>query len=165
MRPAALFSAIAALTAACSGETGDTAAQSAMNHACAGDGVVVSDAWMRPARTGQPTGAAYLMLCNGAETDDALLGASFEGADAAELHMTNMSADGMTSMKHSTEIAIPAGETAMLEPEGAHIMLIGMNEALEPGDEALITLTFRNAPSVSILFDVREDTAGEHARH
>lgn len=165
MRHTPFFALAAALLAACSGETGNIAKDSVTETPCAGDGIIVSDAWMRPARAGQPTSAAYLTLCNGADTGDALVAASFAGAEATELHITRMSTDGMSSMSHSNKIVVSSGATAMLEPGGAHIMLIGVTDAIEPGDEPLVTLEFKNAPPVNIVFEVREDAPGEHSHH
>ncbi len=153
----------ALLLSACSGEPAEEAeSQSA---ACASEDVSVSDAWMREARVGQPTSAAYLTLCNGSSIDDALVGVTFAGADAAELHITNMGSDGMASMAPSHTIPVAAGATATLEPGGAHVMLIGMQEAFAPGDKPTITLKFENAPPATIELEVRDEAHEGGAHH
>ncbi len=124
---------------------------------CQANGISVSDAWMRPVRAGQPTSAAYFKLCNGGDLDDALVAVSFASAGAAELHVTSMGADGVSSMARATEVSLPAGEAAMLEPGGAHIMLIGFTEAIEPGEKPLLRLEFRNAPPLDIVLEVRAE--------
>jgi len=68
----AYLSLIPLMAVACSGEPAEEAT-TGPSTACAGDGMVVSDAWMRTARPGQPTSAAYFTLCNGGQNDDALV--------------------------------------------------------------------------------------------
>ncbi|MEO1242440.1 MAG: copper chaperone PCu(A)C [Pseudomonadota bacterium] len=151
------------MLSACSGEPAEEAAT--QSTACADEGVSVSGAWMRAARVGQPTSAAYLTLCNGSSIDDALVGVTFAGADAAELHVTNMDADGMASMTPSKSIPVPAGETARLEPGGAHVMLIGMQEAFAPGDKPTVTLEFESAPPATVELEVRDEAHDGGAHH
>lgn len=147
-----LMAGAAALLAGCGGDAGETA--SAAN-ACGGDGVVVSNAWARAARAGQPTSAAYLTMCNGAAADDALIAVSMDGARAAELHVTSMSAQGVASMAQAEKITLPAGETVLLEPGGAHVMLIGLDRAISPDDAPSLRLEFEHAPPQEIVLEVR----------
>lgn len=161
-RFAVLGLSLALLSACGNGAEENTAAQTA---ACSGGGVWASDAWIRAARAGQPTSAAYLTLCNGEETDDKLTSVAFDGAGAVELHVTQMSDDNMASMTPSHGIPIGAGENAVLEPGGAHIMLIGVSEALAPGDTRNLTLSFENAPDLVVEFEVREQSHEGGAHH
>lgn len=151
----ALFSVL--LTNACS-EPAETA--------CAGDGVQTSDAWLRATRAGQKTSAAYVRLCNGAEVGDRLVAASFEGAQAAELHATTLSADGVASMAPvEGGLALPPGETVVLKPGSTHIMLIGVTESLAEGGVQMLTLQFENAGAITVPFEVRASEEGGHSGH
>ena len=126
------------------------------------DGMIVADAWMRSSRKGQPTSAAYLRLTNCSKADDALIAVSFKGAAAAELHGTNMSDDGLVSMKQEKTIAIPAGAAISMEPDGGHIMLIGMTDAIAKGEDSVMTLEFQNAAALDVTFDVRDLVEAEN---
>lgn len=161
-RIAALGLSLALLSACGDGAEETPASQTT---ACSGGGVWASDAWIRPSRAGQPTSAAYLTLCNGEETDDTLTSVAFDGAGAVELHVTKMSDDNMASMTPSQGIPLIAGENAVLAPGGAHIMLIGVNEALTPGDRRTLTLSFENAPDLVVEFEVREQDHEGGAHH
>jgi periplasmic copper chaperone A len=158
MKLAILISAAALLLSACSGAVDGEDAN--YGKVCTGEGVAAAGAWIRPARAGQPTSAAYLTLCNNSDADATLIGASFAGANATELHISKMSSASMASMTHAIELTVPAGSTIVLEPGGAHIMLIGLTDALTLGDDAMITLEFKHAPSVDVAFEVRKDTPG-----
>ncbi len=111
--------------------------------------------------------AAYVELCNGGDNTERLVAVKFNGAEAVELHQTSMSDAGMASMAptdNGVELA-PHTVTA-LAPGGVHIMLIGVTEALEEGEEAAFTLEFENAPPQTLLFEVRSRTdVSEHAGH
>jgi copper(I)-binding protein len=134
---------------------------------CDGDGVAVSDAWTPPARAGQPVSAAFLTLCNASDADDALVGVSFAGAGAVEIHLSSME-DGVMKMTPIDALSLPAGESVSLAPGGAHIMLIGVNEDINAEDPPSLKLQFENAPSVSISFEVRkkdDDTPGHSGHH
>lgn len=119
-------------------------------------GVIVSDAWIRASRAGQPTSAAYLTLTNCSDADDALIAVSFAGAGAAELHATAMSSDGMVSMTQAMTVFIAAGDTISLEPGGGHIMLIGLVDAVAIGANPQMTLEFKMADGLTVTFDVRD---------
>lgn len=126
--------------------------------------IVVSDAWTRPARSGQPVSAAYMTLCNAGDRDDALVGVTFAGAGAVEIHESSMQ-DGVMSMVKVDHIDLPAGKAVTLAPEGAHLMLIGVNEAITADELPVITLEFENADSVLFGFAVREEEMGGHEGH
>jgi copper(I)-binding protein len=125
---------------------------------CAGSGgaISVSDAWARPSMGMDRAGAAYLVITNGGEEDDVLLGASSPAAATVEVHETTMDSDGAMVMQPVGSVAIPAGETVRLEPGGYHIMLIELTGELTVGDEIEITLSFERAGEITVSAEVRE---------
>ena len=136
---------------------------------CAGNGIVISDAWIRAPRPGQRTSAAYLSICNGGGVDDTLVSVSFDHAAAAELHMTEIGDDGRATMRPETGgVLLAAGTNTTFHPEGRHIMLIAPDSDLASLEEAPITLTFETEQAITILFEVRKsdgDTPGDHNHH
>jgi len=89
-------------------------------------------------------GATYMTLTNDGDTDDTLVSAGTDIAESVELHETTTQ-DGSMSMQEVDGIDIPAGDDAVLEPGGLHMMLIGVTEDLTEGDTVEVTLTFDNA--------------------
>jgi copper(I)-binding protein len=69
--------------------------------------------------------------------------------------------DGMMRMREVAGIALPAGETVMLEPGGFHIMLLDMPEMLEAGTEVVLTLTFASGTEVPVTATVRPSTESD----
>ena len=158
--------ALAAIALSACGQTQNSdASHDAASSACASNKIVVSDAWVRPARAGQPTTAAYFSICNGGE-ETSLVGAAFDGANAVELHNTTVDDDAVASMKKSKGILLPKNKSIEFTPGGRHIMLIGVKEAIVDGGDPLFTLSFANGKALNIVFEVRnEGEGGEHAHH
>lgn len=71
---------------------------------------------------------------------------------------TTMPGTGMMEMRPVEAIELPAGETAVLEPGGYHIMLIDLAEPLAVGTTIDVTLTFEYAGEQVVTVEIR-DTA------
>lgn len=151
--------------------------------ACSGggsDGINVSDPWARTSPMVDGAGAAYMVIGNTGSEADALTGGSSPVAKAVEVHETvampepsemaggsggvespMASDDGMGSgstmlgMQRVERLEIPAGGSVELKPGSYHIMLIGLTQPLEAGQEIEITLTFEKAGDVKVTAEVR----------
>lgn len=119
--------------------------------------LAVEDAWVRPAPMPGGNGAGYLVINNGTDTDDALVSANADFAQAVEIHESMALEGDMMSMQPVDSVPAPAGESVRLEPGGYHIMLIGIDEQLQEGDTVTLTLTFQNAGEMTIEAPVREE--------
>jgi periplasmic copper chaperone A len=132
--------------------------------------IEVTDAWARATAMGdmamgeaQPAGdsdaamgngAAYLVVRNAGTTPDRLIGAASDVAGAVELHTVEES-NGVMAMRPVEAIDVPAGESVELRPGGFHVMLVGLNRELRPGDMVALTLEFERAGSVDVRAEVR----------
>lgn len=132
---------------------------------CASDTVTVSDAWTPPARSGQPVSAAYLTICNGSQTDDALVAVEYSGVTAVEIHLSEMN-DGVMSMMKVPSLALPTGGVVSFQPGGKHLMLIGITRSIDETAPPEMRLIFEKADPVTVVFSVhkKEDNA-EHGGH
>ncbi|MGA1554752.1 MAG: copper chaperone PCu(A)C [Ilumatobacteraceae bacterium] len=135
------------------------------------DAITIDGAWARPSATGQTTGAVYFRITS--EIDDRILAASVPASVAAtaEVHevvmadmsgemsgdMDDMSGEMQMTMQEMTDgVALPAGETVVLEPGGYHIMLLDLAEPLEVGDEVELTLDLGTADDITLTVEVAE---------
>ncbi len=116
--------------------------------------IVVEGAWVRPA-VGRPMTAAYFTLCNAGDSEDALTSVSGDIGNIFEIHRSSMNTEGVMSMAQVDSIALPPGQRIVLEPGGAHVMVIGLAEAIKPGSKTALTLHFRNAAPMEILAEAR----------
>jgi len=110
------------------------------------------------ARSGMKDGnsAAYMLLQNGTSADDELIGASSDVAQAVELHLSQMKADGTMEMIQQQSIALPAGGQVELKPGSYHVMLIGLIRDLKAGDKFSLTLKFKNREDITLTIPVKD---------
>lgn len=121
----------------------------------AGD-IAILRPWTRAAGQGG-NGGGFLAISNRGAAADRLVGASSPVARVTELH-THIRDGGVMRMRPVPEIEVPAGQTVMLQPGGLHIMLIGLNQLLIPGQAVPVTLRFERAGEVRV--ELRVEAAG-----
>lgn len=90
------------------------------------------------------TTAVYLAVDNPSLEPDEIIAAESPVAGNAELNNTAFEGGKPKPYPVGSILILPASVTA-LGPGGAHIKLIGLERALEVGDEIPLTLTFRRA--------------------
>ncbi|MCA1900007.1 MAG: copper chaperone PCu(A)C [Chloroflexi bacterium] len=117
--------------------------------------VAAKDYW---ARSGVKDGnsAAYMLIQNGTDQDNELTGASSDAAQAVELHLSQMKADGTMEMIQQQSVVIPAGKALELKPGSYHVMLIGLTRDLKAGDEITLTLKFKNRADLTLTVPVKD---------
>ncbi len=99
------------------------------------------------------TGAGYLIVSNTGDTDDTLLEVRAD-FPMVMLHKSEEK-DGIASMMHVDQIAIPAGETVELAPGGFHVMFMGLDgDPFEAGEKIKAILVFEHAGEVEVEFSV-----------
>jgi copper(I)-binding protein len=117
-------------------------------------GLHVRDAWTRESPMMDLAGAAYMVIHNSTDADDALVAVSSPAAEVVELHLSSMDDEGMMAMNQVTEIPIPAHADAVLEPGSYHVMLIDLVEPLTEGVEVELDLEFMTAERQTIVAPV-----------
>ena len=123
--------------------------------------IVVEDATVDwPAN---PSVAAVRMVVrNGTAKPDTLLSVSSPVAKTATVHRSDTDAEGRATMTPEDELAIPARSAVTFEPGGLHVMLTGITEDLQVGDDVDLSLTFEHAGTVTATAEVVEPgTAGD----
>lgn len=127
----------------------------------------VAGAWARPTVGQGRITAAYMTIANKGDAGDRLKSARTPKAKAVELHQTTMTADGVMQMRQVEDgLPIEAGASLVLEPGGAHFMLLGLEDALRAGEELVVTLEFANAGAVDVAVPVSANAPVEaHPHH
>ena len=103
--------------------------------------ITVDKPWIRATAPGQTVSGAFMTLVNNSATDYSLNSVSYSGASVVEIHETSM-VDGVMRMRKVNHVDIPANGSAELKPGSFHIMLIGLEKAMEAGTIETLTLTF-----------------------
>lgn len=112
--------------------------------------------WARATAPSAPTAAAYLSLSTTGAAD-ALVSAATPAAKKAELH-THLHENGVMKMRPVDDIPVAPGTPTKLEPGGLHIMLFGLEKPLAAGTSFPLTLTFKQAGTITV--DVKVEAAG-----
>jgi len=108
---------------------------------------------------GQPSGAAYLTIENHGKSADKLISAESPAAKSVQIHTMSMDGNVM-KMREVASLPLPPSSTVSMKPgDGYHIMLIGLKQALKPGDQVPLALTFEKAGKISVMAKVEEKGA------
>jgi copper(I)-binding protein len=115
----------------------------------------VSDFIVRAVPPGAENTALFMTLTNPNKTDMVLSELSSPLCRAAEIHLMRHK-DGVMEMKHVAELSIKGGEKIDFSPDGYHIMLIGLKQALKEEDIVPVTLGFKDGSTMTINAPVRK---------
>ena len=126
--------------------------------AAQGPAIVVMNPWVR-AVGGMggmdATSALFMVIQNNGSAVDTLLKAESDAAGMVQIHISEINADGVSSMREVDGIEIPAGGSVELMPGGYHVMLMGLKRELKAGDTITFILTFKIAGTVTIEAPVK----------
>jgi copper(I)-binding protein len=115
--------------------------------------ISVADAWARPTGSSGTT-AAYMTIANRGNTADVLKRVRSKKVKSIEMHQATVT-DGVVQMrKVEGGLPIDAGASLVFEPGGTHVMLLGLGDALNAGEQLLLTLEFDRAGPVDVLVPV-----------
>lgn len=131
-------------------------------HEYTSKGVTVAHPWVRAAPGGSTVTAAYLEIKGAKGTSDRLIGATTSKAKTIELHRTVMTG-AVARMDKVDTIAVPAGKSVVLGPNGYHIMLMDMARPLKEGELMTLSLVFEKAGAIEVEASV--EPAGAKGPH
>jgi copper(I)-binding protein len=114
----------------------------------------VSGAFARATPGHLKNGAAFLILENTTDKDDALVAAQAPVATSVELH-THTHDNGVMRMRQVPEIPVAAHAETVLRPGGYHVMLIGLKAPLQEGENFPLTLKFKSGASIVVNVPVK----------
>lgn len=119
--------------------------------------VSVEQAWARATPGAAQDGALYITLR--AAIADRLSSISTPVAGMAMLHESR-EVDGVMQMRELPGLALPAGRLVAMRPGGIHVMLMQLAHPLLRGQRFPVTLTFDQAPPLTVLATVAPAGAG-----
>ncbi|TCM38286.1 hypothetical protein EV648_117158 [Kribbella sp. VKM Ac-2568] len=142
-------------------------ADSATQAAATTPGVLVEDAWVRATVGAKDTTmtAAFMSLTNPGGTDIKLTSATSPAAGVVQLHEMAMKGGKMVMQEKAGGINVLAESHAHLAPSGDHVMLMGLKQALKPGDEVPLTLKFSDGSSHDLTVPVKAFSEEEEHYH
>ncbi|MDH5324413.1 MAG: copper chaperone PCu(A)C [Gammaproteobacteria bacterium] len=123
--------------------------------AMAQDTLQISAAKVRQAPPGLKVTAAYLSIHNPTAQDLTLVSLQSPAADKVEIHESVNHGD-MVSMEHRPRLRIPAHSNVELNPNGLHLMLMGLKQTLKVDETISLTLHFEKHPPQHITLVVTD---------
>jgi len=124
--------------------------------------VTVSAPWVRATVPAQKASGAFMTLT--AARPARLVGVSSPVAGLVELHEMKMDSD-MMRMRQVDALALPAGQSIVLQPGGYHLMLLDLKQPLKAGDKVPLTLEFEDAHKVRSKITVEAPVRPLNAAH
>ena len=119
------------------------------------EGLVIEEAWIRPAPPTVSNMAAYLILKNESDLDIIITGAQSPNFAMAMIHDTVIENE-IAKMQHRSELVIPAGGEVTLAPLGTHVMLIETKQTLSIGESAEITFFSKSGATLTAKIEVKQ---------
>jgi len=115
--------------------------------------ISIKHPYAAPSIAGSKNGVAYFKsIKNSSNNADQLIAVRTQVAERTELHEMNMDGDVM-KMRSLSSIDIPAvSEVSFAKgnPNGYHVMLMGLKKPLNEGDKFSVWLTFKQAGEVEV---------------
>lgn len=115
---------------------------------------VVDDAWVRATVAGQPSTGAFMHIT--ASSDSKLVEVQSPVAKTVQIHESKMENDVM-SMQPVASVALPAGKSVAIVPEGYHVMLIDLVGQIKVGDQVPLTLIVEDSKGVKESIEVKAE--------
>ncbi len=121
------------------------------------DGFAVLDAWVRPSPPGADEAAVYVTVENREARDDRLIGAESERCTVLTPHVTEITDDiARMSEADDDQLGLRVGERVTMEPNGIHLMCLGLLDPLEDGERIDVVLRFAEHEPIVVPVTVEQ---------
>ena len=115
--------------------------------------VVIDQSFARAAIQQQRNSAAFMKIKNQG-SPASIVYAKSPVAKIVELH-THINDKGVMRMRKIKQIDLPTNIVVQLKPGGLHIMLLGLNRDLKPGEQVSVTLGFGDGSEKTLQVPVQ----------
>jgi len=115
---------------------------------------VVSDAWVRASVPHQQSTGAFMTITS--SSDSKLVGVASPVAKTVQVHEMTMNGDVM-GMREVKAVELPAGKPVKLDPNGYHVMLMGLHQQVKEGEQVPLSLTIEDAKGAKETLQVQAE--------
>ncbi len=127
--------------------------------------IQISGAYIRATPPGAANTAAFMTIRNTDTETVTMTSAESNAARSTELH-TVIKAGEVMKMRQVDGIEIPAQGDLELRPGSYHVMFVGLDEAVNEGDDVALTLNFSDGSSQQLTLPAKKVIAGmQHQQH
>lgn len=125
--------------------------------------LTITDPWMKAADSGMT--AAFGTLVNSSGEDVTIISAECDVAPV-EIHEMVAGPDGeMVMQRKEGGVVVEAGSEHPLAPGGDHLMLMGLTQPVQPGDDVEITLTTDDGATLTFTAPARSFSGANEDYH
>jgi copper(I)-binding protein len=103
----------------------------------------IENSWARPTRGLSRVTAVYMEIKN--QSDQALVLDKVTSPLGHAMIHESVTESGLVRMKHLDGLSIPAKSQVLLKPGSYHIMITGLQKALQAGESVDLSLSFKKA--------------------
>ena len=133
------------------------------------EGLKVENAWVRMPPPVSDTAAVYLELNNPTKQKISVASVSSSVSEEAEFHSMMMHGDMMHMMKME-KVEIEHDGSLVFEPNGNHLMLIGLKAPLKAGEHVMVVITEEDGTKHDVHAEVKDmrqnaDSGHDHGHH
>lgn len=132
-----------------------------LSQAWAGEGVAISDPWIRAAPPSAQAMAAYMVIENTGDVPKTLVDIVSPTFLKVELHETVIK-NGVATMEARKRLDIGPGASVALKPNGYHLMLMSPQTKVAEGDTVPFSFIFSDGTRLEMDAVVRKDGASGH---
>ena len=126
--------------------------------------LTVSDPWTKATEEGM-TGS-FGLLENSSDQDLHVVSVTADAGAEAELHEMAAGDDGQMLMRQAPDgFVVPAGGSLELSPGGSHVMLMGLTDPIEPGEEVAYELELEDGSTVAVTSVARPFAGANESYH
>ena len=109
----------------------------------ASNDIEISNAWIREVPAESEVTALYFDIENQGDSEDFIVSVEAPFSEKAEIHSTVVDQNGNAKMVKLEEVKIDKGENVRFAPGGNHVMLFGLSEEMNAGEEYEITVNLK----------------------
>lgn len=125
--------------------------------------VVVTEAWSRVTPPGATTAVGYMLLTNSSGEERKLLKIVSPVCDTVTLHRSSVDSQGVSRMWPVGSLKIDPGASVRFEPNGLHVMFIGIKAPFQAGTRVPLVLRFEgDDQDVTVQLEVRPLVPAAH---
>ena len=110
--------------------------------------LAISDGWSRPTPPITNVAAFYFVIENATGEDASLVAASSEACAQMEVHESVLE-DAIMGMGAVEGVPVGAGQRVAFEPNGLHLMCLGLVEPVESGESYRVTAQFEGGTEIT----------------
>ena len=127
--------------------------------------ILASGGWSRATPPGTTTAVGYLVLTNTGGDSRSLLRIVSPACDRVMIHRSSVDHNGVARMWPVGELTLRPGEEFRFDPNGFHVMFMGIKSPFVVGAKVPLSLLFEDEKEVTVMLEIRPLVPDAPAAH